>query len=60
MLEKTILIIIKLIAKKIIKEISENSLNKILVLGIKDKNFFFSDVLKSVHFIFGLQDQCFD
>ena len=42
------------------KVITENSLNKILVLGIKDKVlFFFSEVLRKMYFILGLQDQSF-
>lgn len=39
---------------------SENSLLKILVLGIKDKEIFlFSEVLRKLYFIIGLQDQSF-
>lgn len=53
-------LIIKLIEISINWKITENSLIKILILGINDKKiFFFSEVLKKGIFIFDLQDQCF-
>lgn len=39
--------------------ISRNSLSKILILGINDKEFLFSWSFKRLFLIFDLQDQCF-
>lgn len=54
-------IILEMIAiwYKIIWVISENSLSKILILGINDKEFLFFWSFKRHNLIFGLQDQCF-
>ena len=54
--KKIILNIIEIVNNKY--KISKDSLIKILVLGIDDKNFLSFEVLK-VNLIFGLQDQCF-
>lgn len=39
--------------------ISRGSLNKILILGINDKEFLFSWSFNRINLIFDLQDQCF-
>lgn len=43
----------------VMSKISEDSLNKILILGINDRGYLFFWSLKKENFIFDLQDQSF-